>query len=159
MASNLGQAYGTQSTLTCSLNTLTNTSSRQSNALTNTNQVATGIGFRDVQILVKIKTGTGTSSTGTVNIYVAGSIDGGTTYNGGASGSDGSYTVNGNEIPLGVIYANADATVYEGLFSVRLAIGAVPQNMSVIITNNSGASLDGSAGGTIQYQGIYDVSS
>lgn len=159
MSTQLGIGYGSESTLTITLNSLANGSAQQSTAITNTDGVdsSPSIGYDDILILLKIKTAASSvSSTGTVTVFIAGSLDGGTTYTGGASGSNASYTVNGNEIPLGIINANADATVYEaGPFSIKQAVGAVPQNWSIIVYNNTGAALDSSAGGSIQYQGTY----
>lgn len=160
--SNIGLQYGSQGTLTITLASLGSTSGRQSSAITNTNGIATGIGFQDVEIIVQIKTGaSGTSATGLVQVYIAGSLDGGSTFTGGAGASDAAYTTNGNEIPLGSINAVANGTTYiGGPFSIRQALGAVPQEWVVIVVNQTGHALDTTAGSfVVQYQGIGGISS
>jgi hypothetical protein len=113
--------------------------------------------FLNVLVAVTIKTNAaGTSGTGYVAVYAYGTADGGSTYNGGATGSDGAYTVPSlpNVRLIGVINAIADATTYVGIFDVASAFGGVvPEKWGIIVENQSGAALDASIGSAL-YQGV-----
>lgn len=162
MSTNIGAQWGTAATITCTLASLGSGSARQSNSVTITNGIATGIGFEDVAVQVEVKTGaSAVSSTGYISVYIAASLDGGTTFTGGATGSDASYTTNGDEILLGSFVANANATkFYGGPFSIRAALGFIPQEFAIIVQNNSGAALDATEGNHLkQYQGIGTITS
>lgn len=102
-----------------------------------------------------------------VEIYVYGTADGGTTYTGGATGSDAAFT-----FPMGAIWPrtvlrllgavpwiSAGGNIKEfGPFSVAAAFnGVVPEKWGIIVWNLSGAALHTTAGEhVITYQNIYE---
>lgn len=148
----INQLFGTTNqSITITITSLGSTSLRESTAVSNTTNL-----FMDVKVQVKAKTNaTGTSSTGTVNVFAYATADG-TTYSGGASGTDAAYTGNtGQLIFLGSIPAVANATTYTGLFSLSRAFGygGIPAGWGIVVENLSGAALDASVG-SAAYQGI-----
>lgn len=147
--------YGTAGqTVTITATGITNGSSKQSDAIDNSTDV-----FLDALVHVTIKAGSsGTAAGGVVNVYAAGTVDGGTKYSGGASGTAGSYTpVSPTQLRLiGQVNVVADSATYEGgPFSVAGAFGGIlPQKWVIVLENVSGATLDASVG-AVKYQGIY----
>ncbi len=153
MAGNLLNKYGTNNqAITCTFTSLANNGQRQSTV------VATGNNAIDAMVFVTVKTNaSGTSSTGFVNVYAYGSVDGGSNYSDGATGSDGTITLTGpaNMRLIGTVNAVANATTYKaGPFAVSLAFGGVlPDHWGIVIENKTGATLDASVGAAI-YQEI-----
>ena len=152
----LKQKFGTSNqALTITVASLTNTSVRQSTVVDNSSNL-----FFDAIVSVKLKTNaSGTSATGVCNVYAYGTADGGTTYTGGASGSDGAYTADGLNLHLlGTLTTNANATTYTGTFNLSrvFGYGGLPTGWGVIVENLSGATLDATGGNhAVLYQGIY----
>jgi hypothetical protein len=150
-------AYGTNNqSITCTITSLTNTSARQSTAIDNTSAL-----FLDALVFVKIKTASAsTSASGFVTIFAYGTVDGGTTYSDGVTGTDGALTPTSppNLVKIGVINAVANSTTYEaGPFSVAAAFGGVlPDHWGIVVQNQTGATLDASVGAAI-YQGVYST--
>lgn len=149
----INQLYGTTNqSITCTITSLGSGSARESTAVVNTANL-----FMDVKVQVKIKTNAaGTSATGAVNIFAYATADDGTTYSGGATGTDAAYTANKDQlIFLGSIPAVANATTYVGLFSLSRAFGygGIPAKWGIVVDNQSGAALDASVGAAV-YQGI-----
>lgn len=149
----INQLYGTTNqAITCTLPSLGSTSLRESTAISNTANL-----FMDVKIQVKIKTNAaGTSATGAVNVYAYATADDGTTYSGGATGTDAAYTANKDQLVyLGSIPAVANATTYVGLFNLARAFGygGIPAKWGIVVENLSGAALDASVGAAV-YQGV-----
>ena len=149
----INQLYGTTNqSITCTITSLGSGSARESTAVVNTANL-----FMDVKLQVKIKTNAaGTSATGAVNIFAYATADDGTTYSGGATGTDAAYTANKDQlIFLGSIPAVANATTYVGLFSLSRAFGygGIPAKWGIVVDNQSGAALDASVGAAV-YQGI-----
>ena len=155
MAATIKQLYGTSNqALTITLASLASASSRQSTAVDNTTNL-----FMDAKVSVKIKTNaSGVSATGSVNVFVAATADGGTTYSGGCGASDAAFAGNKDSlIYLGSIPAIAVATTYVGIFNLSRAFGfgGIPSNWVIVIDNESGAALDATAGNhAVLYQGI-----
>ena len=156
MASPIGLEYGSNGVaVTCTLNSLASAAARGSSAIANTGTIP----FEDYLVEVTIKTGaSGTSATGYCAIYATGSVDGGTTYSDGATGSDAAVTliVPPNSKLIGVLNCVANATVYKSnAMSVAAAFGGtLPQYVAIIVSNQTGHALDASAGGSIMYQGV-----
>lgn len=159
MATTLKQLYPGGSALTITLNSLGSGAARCSLAVDNTTNL-----YDDVLLGGSFKPGTITASTATViNIYVAALTDG-TNYSGGATGTDAAYTVPtyaGDLILIAVIPMQASATIeYIKKVSVANAFnGALPSKYCFIVQNQTGAALDGTAGGTlyidpIQWQNV-----
>jgi len=155
MAGNLESKYGTNNqSITCTITSLANNGQRQSAAVDNTSNV-----FLDALVFLKVKTNaSGTTSTGFVTIYAYGTVDGGTTYSDGASGSDASITLTSppNVKPIGVVNCVANSTTYYGgPFSVANAFGGVlPDHWGIIVENKTNAALDASVA-SAYYQGVY----
>jgi hypothetical protein len=110
-----------------------------------------GLTLLDLMFQVtKIKTNaSGTSSTGYVNIYVAGTCDGGTTYGEGAS-SDAAITLTSppNLILVQKINCVANATTYKGnpVAIAALFNGPLPDHVIFVVENKTGAALDSTDG-------------
>ena len=113
--------------------------------------------FVDAYLVVKIKTGgSGTSSTGMVAIYAYGSTDGGTTYSGNATGTDGALTP-ANMVQIGSIAVSANSTEYKSaVLSVGSAFaGGLPERWGIAILNLTGATLDATGSNFFaKWQGI-----
>lgn len=156
MAGNILNGYGANGqAITCTLASLASGSQRQSAAVDNSSNL-----FPDALVAVDVKTNAaGTSATGFVDVYAAGTVDGGTTYSGGAGGTDAAYTGKLTALArLGRIDATANATTYlGGPWSVAAAFGgSLPQKWSIVVDNETGAALDATeANHTKQYQGVY----
>ena len=89
MAGDIKGKYGTSAGITITLASLASGSARQSDAIDLSSSTP-----RDILAMIAPKLGSGTlSGQKAVNVYVSGSIDGGTTYGGGLTGSDGSYSM------------------------------------------------------------------
>src|SRR5208283_4882421 len=154
MAGNILGNYGSSSgTITCSLTSLNNGNQRQSTYIDNTSNL-----FTDAFVQATIKTGSsGVSATGYIQLYLYGTVDGGSHYSYAATGSDASYTIPTNAAlrPLGRIGVGANATIYTEIFSVAAAFGgSIPARWGVIVDNETGASFDGTTA-ILYYQGIY----
>ncbi len=151
----LTQLFGTTNqTITLTIASLGNTSARESTAIVNTSNL-----FMDIKIQMKVKTNAaGTSATGTVNIFAYATADDGTTYSGGATGTDAAFTNNKDAlIFLGSLPTIANATTYVSIFNLSRAFGygGVPAKWGIVIDNQSGAALDATGGShSAVYQGI-----
>src|SRR4030042_908470 len=107
--------YGSSNqAITITINGLANDAKRESTALDNSNSC-----FLDALVQVKVATNTAADSTGdkSVYIYAYGTADGGTSCSGNASGTDGVFGADpqqlGNCRLIGVIYAPTQNKVYE----------------------------------------------
>lgn len=108
-----------------------------------------------VELLVK----TGATAAGTVDLWAYASIDGGTTYSDGASGSDAAFTptANPNLVFLGSVQTPTSTTSYTSrMFSLAQAFGGfVPQRWGLAVKNTNGGNLDSTEGNfTKIYSGI-----
>ena len=154
MAGNLLNKYGSNNqAITCTITSLTNGSQRQSTAIDNTSNT-----FIDAMVFVTVKTNaSGTSASGSCNVYAYGTVDGGSNYSDGATGSDGSITLTSppNMRLIGTINCVANAATYKaGPFAVSLAFGGVlPDHWGIVVENKTGGTLDASVGTAI-YQGV-----
>jgi hypothetical protein len=153
--STIKNLYGTsnQAIAVTAAATLTNNSQASSAAVDNTTNL-----FLDALVSVKITTAAAsTSATGSVNVYAAGTTDGGTTYGGGEAnmGTDHTVTLTAppNIVLLGVINAVANATTYwRSALSVAQAFGGtLPDHWCLILENKTGATLTAA---TADYQGV-----
>ena len=155
--SDIKQAFGTSNqTITITLASLTNTSSRASTVIDNSSNL-----FNDALVYVIVKTGAGTpATTPYLNIYAYATANGGTNYTEGATGTDAGITlVSPTNLKLiGIINTPSASTSYSsGPFSVASVFGGVlPQKWGVIIQNNQGQTLDSTSGNhSVFYQGVY----
>jgi hypothetical protein len=156
MATTFEAKYGSNNqALTCTLASLANNGQRQSTAVDNTSNL-----FLDALVSVNIKTGSsGTSSTGYVNLYACGTVDGGTNYTENAGATDAAITLTAppNARLIGVINAVGNATTYKGgPFSVAAAFGGVlPDHWLIVVENKTGGTLDATEGNHFKaYQGV-----
>lgn len=155
MAGDIKQKFGSSNqAITCTINSLSNTSARESTAVDNSSNV-----FEDALVQVIIASASSsTSSTGYVNIYAYGTADGGTTYSANATGSDADATLTSppNARLIGRISVVANSTTYESHpMSVAAAFGGrLPEKWGIIVENQSGATLSAS-GNSAFYQGVY----
>lgn len=151
----INQLFGTSNqTITLTIASLANGSARECTAVDNTTNL-----FMDVKLQLKVKTNAaGTSATGAVNFFAYATADGGTTYSGGATGTDAAYSNNKDAlIYLGSLPTIANATTYVGIFNLSRAFGygGIPAKWGIVIDNQSGAALDSTAGNhSAVYQGI-----
>lgn len=139
--------------ITITLNSLADDAARESDAVDNTSDV-----FQDVLVAGKLKTGAAPDEYGgSVIIYAHGTVDGGSTYTGGATGSDGGITP---KMTLRVIddvpvTDTADAERLWGPVSVGGAFGGVlPDHWGIVVENRTGDALNASNNST-WYQGVY----
>lgn len=158
MAFDIKQGYGTSNqAFTITITSLGSASARESTAIDNSLNK-----FKDALVVVKVKANAaGTSSSGYVNVYAYGTADGGTTYNGGATGTNAAITLTsppGMEL-IGSFPVVANAATYNSPpMSVAAAFGGVlPDHWGIVVQNQSGAALD-AAVGSAWYQGVYDAS-
>jgi hypothetical protein len=156
LAGDIKSKWGTSNqAITISLASLADGAARQSNAidLSSLNPLDEGVRF-------DIKAGaSGVSSAGYVEVYLASSVDGGSTYSDGATGSDGTITLATRPCsPLvDVINLESNAAIGKGkLISLAsAAFGFVPDHVAFIIRNKSGAALDSTEGShNKRYQGF-----
>ena len=137
------QKYGAAGqALTITLAGLNNNAARQSTAVNESEALV-----HDELVQVRVKTGaSGVSGTGTVLIYVYGSVDGGTTFTDGLSGTNGAVTVTDASHMKLVALMNtiANSTTYVSHpFAVASAFGGrLPQRWGVVVRNLSGAAFD-----------------
>lgn len=142
--------------ITITLASLANNGARQSDVVDNTSNL-----FLDALVFLVIKSGaSGTAATGYVNLYAYGSVDNGTNYSDGASGSDAAITPTSppNLRLIGVVNVVANATTYRaGGFSVAAAFGGVlPQKWGIVVENKTGGTLDSTEGNHAKlYQGVF----
>lgn len=116
--------------------------------------------FEDVLFFINFQTVASTSTTGYLNVYAYSSVDGGTTYSGGATGSDAALTIrNPTELVLLVsLPANTASAQYRaGPFSFCRLYGLdrLPSRFGFVVANVSGQALSATAANnTIIYQGV-----
>lgn len=158
MAGDLKSKYGAASgALTITLASLASsaTAGRESTVVDNSTDL-----FRDVLVTVKVKVDSGSiANDKAVIVYAYGTVDGGSPYTGGATGSDAAYTMDDPTVlvAIGVIPAPTQSKTYIGTFRVAHAFGGVlPQKWGLMIRNYCGIALTGTAGDHgVTYQGIY----
>jgi hypothetical protein len=148
----LKEQFGTATTITMSLASLASGSWWQSAFIDNSVNL-----YLDDFVQAKVKTA-GTAA-GTVDFWLYASMDGGTSYSDGASGSDASFTPTStpNLVHLGTVNTPVATTSYiSAHFSVAAAFGgSVPQRWGLAAKNTNGGALDSTAGNfVIQYQGL-----
>ena len=148
-------------TISITINSLANDAKRQSTAIDNATNC-----FLDALVQLKIATNTTAASTGDkcVYVYAYGTTDGGTSYSGNASGSDGAFGTDPQALEncrlIGAIHAPTQNKIYESdLMSVASAFGGLlPARWGIIVHNQTGQTLKSSDCSAF-YQGIYTQSS
>lgn len=147
-------AYGSKTTITCTLTSLANAAAREATVIDNTTN-------KFLDALLRAKTNGQTGGTGTLEVYAYSAL-GDTTYTDGATGSDAAFTAANilNARLVGIIKMNVATAVTAGAMSVAAAFGGVlPDKWGLIFKNNSGAALSATAGDhVIEYEGVYATS-
>lgn len=151
-------AYGTSNqAVTITLTSLASsaTAARASTFIDNTTDL-----FEDALFFIKYQTIASATATGYLNVYGYASVDGGTTYSGGATGADAALTLT-TPTPLVLLVslpANASSTQYNaGPFSFcRLyGIDRLPERWGFVVRNASGQALSATAANNkIFWQGV-----
>lgn len=103
---------------------------------------STNLAF-EVEIFVTILTTTTAGSDGSCDIYVAGSVDGGTDFAGGVTGADTTYTPVGDDISMlqflgSMTYTNETTARTQ---RKRFVLSNVPKDFKLVIFNGTGAAL------------------
>jgi hypothetical protein len=150
--------YGTQGVqITISLAGLVSGTWRQSTSIDNTTNL-----YMDALVGGKVTTGTSPTANKTILFYCYATIDGGTLFTAGCSGTDGSYT-QGEEDQLFflgsvITDATSDHQYEYGPFSVRQAFGGLylPDEWGVVVTHDTAVNLNSTAGNhDMNYQGVF----
>ncbi len=135
--------YGTSGqAITITLASLAAAAARESTALDNTADLAL-----DVLVALKVKLQTGTAGDfKSVNVYVYGTVDGGTTYPDAVTGTDAAITLDSppNLRLLGVISAPTSAGTFKGgPWSVAAAFGGnIPAKWGIVVENRTNIAFD-----------------
>lgn len=154
--SDVKSKFGTNGqAITCTITSLADAAARASTAIDNSSNL-----FLDALVFATIKTsGSALATVPYVNVYAYATVDGGSTYTEGASGSDGALTLISptNLKLIGTISTPSISTTYKaGPFSVAAAFGGVlPEKWGVVVENKTGQSLDASIA-SLMYQGAYN---
>jgi hypothetical protein len=152
MATTIEELYGTVNSITITLASLGNAVARSSLAVSNLVPQ-----LMEIAVQIQIKTGAGVATTGTVNVYAYGSIDGSLFPEGCGTDVVASLTTPTNLRLLTVLNANNSGTVYvSNPLPVSLIWnGWIAQYWGICVYNNTGASLDGTPANHIaKYQGL-----
>jgi len=98
----------------------------------------------EIEVFATILTTTTAGTTGSVDVYIAGSVDGGTDYAGGiTTQADATYTPLGDDTShwkfLGSLTYTAEATART--MKKRFMIYDIPQNFKLVVYNKTGTAL------------------
>lgn len=103
---------------------------------------STNLAF-EVEIFVTILTTTTAGADGSVDVYVAGSVDGGTDFAGGVTGADATWTPLGDAVShlqfLGSLQYTNETTARTQ--RKRFVLSNVPQDFKLVILNVTGTGL------------------
>jgi len=155
---NIKAEYGTSTVITVTPDSLGSFALRESTAIDNSTNK-----FLDAFVGGKLTTGTSPTVNTTIVIYAYGSVDGGSTYTGGATGSDAAYSaleeVNMKVLVVISVTATSNKTYEFGPVSVaRLFGGHLPTHWGIIIENRTGVALNATGSNhEVRYQGIYET--
>lgn len=149
--------YGTNNqTVTVTLTTLATAAARASTAIDNTATL-----YEDVYLFFKMATNAaGTSATGYINVYGYGSVDGGTTYPEGITGTDAAVTLTAppNLVLIAQFNANTNGvtkTFGPISFCRMYGLDRLPAKWGVVVVNQTGAAFTATAANyAVIYQGV-----
>ncbi len=157
MAGTIFQAFADRNTtITITLNGLSNNATQYSTAIANTGATV----YHDALVVASCFIATAPTSNQCVNVYAYGSVDGGTTYTDGASGSDQRLS-NGarNAKILGILsMTSPNISMVGGPWSVAAAFGGVlPERWGVGAVNQTGTYLSNANNNanTVTYQSVF----
>ena len=107
-----------------------------------------------IELFVTILTTTTAGSDGKIDVHYAGSTDGGTDFAGGASGTEGSYTVVGNNDEqlelIRSIKIDASETTAR-TYKARLVFHDIGEDFAILIENNTNTAL-GATVNAVEYR-------
>lgn len=149
MAGDIRSKYTTKVDVTITLDALADGAARQSAKVDNTSALEL-----DGVLSVKLVAGTPVSGDKKALIYAYGCSDD-TNFTGGATGSDGAYTMEdpSNLKFVGEINTPTNSGTYRGTFSVAAAFGGIlPKQWGIVVVNKTGAALGASC--TVDAQGM-----
>jgi len=148
--------YGSSNVaITVTLASLANAAYQQSTAVDNTSNL-----YDEVKVQFKMKTGAVVSGSPIIQVYLAESADGGTTYSDGATGTNGAMTPTSppNMKLLYTLACPVAATSYTSdPFYIKSAGGiwVMPDHWSVVFFNGTGGTLDSTGGNfSVFYEGL-----
>ncbi|HEX4165819.1 MAG TPA: hypothetical protein VHZ55_10130 [Bryobacteraceae bacterium] len=149
--------YGTANQpITCTITSLASATLQQSATIDNSLNL-----YLDISLTIKAKSNSTTvSGSGTLEVY-AGAMTDGSTFDGGLTGTNSSYTppvaLNGRPSNLklvGMLVLNATSQTDQATFSIAQAFGGqLPQKFALAVYNSTGGAIDASVG-SMWYQGI-----
>lgn len=149
--------YGSNDqSITITLNSLGDDGKQASTAVDNTTNL-----FLDALVsLIILPSATAPAGDKNLIIYAYGSVDGGTTYSGAATGSDAAYGGAAGQLidnvqKIGIISVDAASESFEaGPFSIAASFGGkLPDHWGIIVLNQYGGALH-TTGNSAMYQGI-----
>lgn len=107
-----------------------------------------------MELFITILTTTTAGSNGTVDVYYAGSTDGGTDFAGGASGTESAYTVVANSSDqldlIDSMPIDASETTAR-TFKKRMVVHDIGEDFAILIENNSGTAI-GATVNAVEYR-------
>jgi hypothetical protein len=152
------QAFGSKVTITCTLTSLADSASQQSNSWD------MGVG-NQIDEFVLIGTNAQSGGTDYVFVYVYGAIEAGISpkkYTDGATGLNSTFTTASikNSPLLGSIAMNAATAVRAGPFSIASAFGGfLPAEGGLIVNNEANSALSATSGDhVLEYVPVYITS-
>lgn len=152
--STLKAGYASSASITITLNSLANGNARESTAIDNSTNL-----YLDAHVRVSLSAGS-VSGSAQALIYAYGSEDG-SVYPDPATGSDAGITLENPTVMrlAGVIPTPTSSKVYESdvISIARLYGGVLPRKWGLVVVNNTGAALAGSAN-SASFTGINLVS-
>lgn len=157
MAADIKSKFDTSASITITLASLASGSARQSTALDFTSSL-----YLDAFIAISPKLASGTpSGDKCVRVWLGGSIDGGTTYTGGATGSDAAYTLataSPLQLLFSIYFTAGGVAIPGGPMAIGWAFGnRLPPKAVVIVENATGVALDSTEGNHVKtVQGTWD---
>lgn len=156
----------TADTITCATASLADGSWRASTSIDNGTDK-----FLDAMLGGKVTTGTSPTANTNIYIYAYGTWDGGTTFTGGISGTDATWSTNASpDTNEGIVAkrlletiqvtADSDEAYDFGPVSVASAFGGVlPDHWGIVVRNETGVAFNATAGNhAYKFQGVkYDT--
>jgi len=107
-----------------------------------------------MEVFVTILTTTTAGNNATCGVYMAASVDGGTDFEGGASGTEGSYTIVANSedqlTSIGSMPVDA-SEVTARTFKKRFVVHDIGEDFSILIENNTGVAI-GATVNAVEYR-------
>ena len=145
-----GTSFGTNTSLT-----VTNLQSLGDNSFWQSAKIDNTDGLWAEVFLTIVTTTTAGDAIGRVDIYIAGSNDGGTDFAGGATGTEGTYTDSANTRvaqlrQVGSMTIDASETTARTL-KFQVAVQDLPEDFAIVLGNQTGTAI-ASSGNAVEYR-------